>query len=180
MLITTPRLLLREYAAADLQALVDYQSDPRTREFYGPNEARSDQMTGLLGTFIEWADEHPRRNFQLAITSVNSPRTLMGSCGLRQGGLDPGSAELGLEVAPNYWGHGYATEAARAVLKSGFRDLLLDAVHGTTVSENIRIAHVLRRLGFELLGTSPGPDWMRARNWTNAEWRLTREHWEAQ
>jgi RimJ/RimL family protein N-acetyltransferase len=179
MQITTARLLLREYAADDLPALLAYHADPRAREFYGPEEGRPDQLRQLLETFTTWAAERPRRNYQLAIAPREDPRMLAGSAGLRQIGLEAGRADLGLELHPAWWGHGYATEAASALLDFGFSELGLLSVRGLTVSANARVARLVRRLGFEVVGTRTGAAWMRERNWSETEWQLTRERWSS-
>jgi RimJ/RimL family protein N-acetyltransferase len=180
MRITTRRLLLREYTPDDLPELLAYQGDARAREFYGPHEASPDRVRELLDTFIRWAAERPRAHYQLAITrSGGGGSPLIGSGGLREIGVRAGQAELGLELAPEWWGQGYATEAARALLDFGFRELGLSAVRGITVTANTRITAVVRKLGFRPVGTQDGPAWMRERGWSETEWRLTRRDWDA-
>ena len=116
MRLETTRLVLREYAADDLAPLLAYQSDPRGRAFYAPDEAPGAQAPELLHTFLAWAAAEPRRNRQLAVAPRREPRALVGSCGLRQEGMDAGRAEFGIELAPEVWGRGYGAEAAAAML----------------------------------------------------------------
>jgi RimJ/RimL family protein N-acetyltransferase len=177
MRFTTTRLILREYAADDLDALRAYQTDPRAREFYAPDEGLPDGLPDLLRTFLDWAAEVPRRNWQLAIATRREPCALVGSCGLRRAGMEPGHAELGLDLAPGVWGRGYGTEAATALLDFGFDELGLVAVRGRTVSANVRIAGLVARLGFTPVGTSEGPPWMAGRGWSVADWELRRQDW---
>jgi [ribosomal protein S5]-alanine N-acetyltransferase len=178
MELVTKRLLLREFAERDLLALVAYQADPRYVEFW-PEEAPPDQTRHLFDLFRRWADERPRRNYQLAVARLQSPHELIGNCGIRGRGLEDGAAEFGIELAPQWWGHGYATEAARAILGFGFRELGLREVRGLSVTENARVTRMVPRLGFTRLGTRPGPAWMQAQGWSQTEWQLTREQWEA-
>jgi RimJ/RimL family protein N-acetyltransferase len=177
--LTTPRLVLRDYVAADLDALLAYQADPRARAFYGPGEAPLSGMPDLLRTFLGWAREEPRRNWQLAIARREAPHHAIGSGGLRQGGAGAGRADLGLELAPDAWGQGYGAEAASALVDFGFRELGLVTIRGETVSANARVARLLQRLGFRRVGTRAGPDWMIDRGWTYAEWELGRSDWAA-
>ena len=179
MQIATDRLLLREYVPDDLQALLTYHADSRQREFYGPQEGTPEQLRTLLDQFITWAVEIPRRNYQLAVVPKTQPEIVIGSVGLRQADESLGQALFGIEVAADRRGHGYATEAAKALLDFGFRDLGLAIVRGITVSANAPITRVVRRLGFELVNTMPGPDWMTARGWGYSEWRLTLTDWNA-
>jgi RimJ/RimL family protein N-acetyltransferase len=57
--------------------------------------------------------------------------------------------EIGWRLAYEYWGHGYATEAARAALGFGFRDLALDEIVSFTVPPNWRSRRVMERLGMK-------------------------------
>jgi RimJ/RimL family protein N-acetyltransferase len=177
MEIITKRLLLREFTEGDLPALVAYQDDPRYAEFWP--EAPPDHARALFDMFRLWADERPRRNYQLAVARLQTPHELIGNCGVRGQGLDAGTAEFGIELAPQWWGHGYAIEAARAILDFGFRELGLQEVRGVSVTENTRVTKMAPRLGFTLLGRRPGPAWIDARGWSQTEWRLTRERWGA-
>ena len=178
MEITTPRLVLREYTGEDEAAFVAYQSDPRAREFYDPGDGQAD-AGALVAIFARWAAEVPRQNWQLAIADRRVPARLVGSAGLRRAGAAPGEAELGLELAPAVWGQGYASEAARALLDFGFSALHLDAVRGTTISANTRVAQLLRRLGFRPVGERAGAAWLAERGWREVTWELRREEWRA-
>ena len=173
MEILTPRLLLRDFTAADLPAFLTYQTDPRQAEFYGPDEVGPEQARGLFQRFLDWAAEVPRRNFQLAIAERDGSGEAIGSCGVRLQGCEPGTAEFGLEIASGHQGRGFATEAARAILAFAFDDLGVREVLGTTVTENDRVQRLVARLGFTKVETRPGPDWMRARGWSETVWRLT-------
>jgi RimJ/RimL family protein N-acetyltransferase len=176
--IKTERLLLREFTRDDEQSYLAYQTDPRYTEFYGPEEATLDHARELLHLFIAWSAERPRQNYQLAIADLRNPSQPLGSCGLRLKGRAVGTAEVGLELAAESWGNGYATEAARALLGFGFRELRIDEVRSESVSANVRVVALARRIGLVEVGAHPGPAWMSARGWHYAEWRLTREQWE--
>ena len=100
MQVITPRLILREYVAADEARFLAYQTDPRAREFYPPAPEEHAPGQALVSLFIQWAAEVPRRNWQLAIAERAQPEALIGSVGLRCAGLAPTAAEFGLELAP--------------------------------------------------------------------------------
>jgi RimJ/RimL family protein N-acetyltransferase len=55
--------------------------------------------------------------------------------------------EIGWRLAHEHWGRGYATEAARAALAFGFRDLALEEIVSFTVPMNRRSRRVMERLG---------------------------------
>ncbi len=178
MEIVTERLRLREFTGGDLPVLVGYHADSRYGEFAGPDDPQADARE-LFRMFIRWADERPRRNYQLAVAERGQSGELLGCCGVRTGGFDAGRAEFGIELAPDWWRHGYATEAARAILEFGFHELGLQAIGAVSVTENAPVTRLAQRLGFRVVGRRPGPAWMEARGWSHTEWALTRELWEA-
>jgi RimJ/RimL family protein N-acetyltransferase len=55
--------------------------------------------------------------------------------------------EIGWRLAGDYWGRGYVTEGARAVLRFGFQTLALDEIVSFTVPGNVRSRHVMERIG---------------------------------
>lgn len=176
--IVTPRLVLRDFTLEDLPAYLEPQADPRYTEFYGPGETGPDFTRGLVERFVQWAAETPRRNYQLAVVPREGPGELIGSCGVRQHGCEPGKGEFGLELAPRHWGRGFATEAASAILDFGFRELGLQEIRGVTVTENVSVQRLVARLGFTRVETIPGPDWMSARGWSQSVWRLKVGEWK--
>lgn len=179
MQILTERLILREFVSEDATAFAACHADPSYTEFYGPEESEPERLRQLVETFSVWSAEVPRRNWQLAIVERAGSNELVGTGGVRTHRLEGGCGELGLGLAPRLWGRGLATEAARALLHFGFADLVLREIIGTSVTQNVRVARLVERLGFERIGTRSGPDWMQARGWNQTEWRLTAEAWRA-
>jgi [ribosomal protein S5]-alanine N-acetyltransferase len=178
MEILTKRFLLRDFEDSDESAFVAYQADPRMLEFYGDEAVKPGHARQLVEAFRTWAQERPRRNYQLAIVRRDEPRRLVGCCGLR--GVDSAArtAELGIELAPREWGrYGYAIEVMRALAKFGFEELGLNELYGSTVSANARIARLASSLG-AVATRLDTPAWMTARGWSRVEWRVTREQWE--
>ncbi len=69
-------------------------------------------------------------------------------------GLDPvddglpfTGVEIGWRLARSAWGHGYATEAARATLAFGFETLALPEILSVTTTTNLRSQAVMHRIG---------------------------------
>jgi RimJ/RimL family protein N-acetyltransferase len=145
MFARTQRLLLRPSWPEDGQALYEAVADEAiVRNLalapwpYTPRDANE---------FA--AVEHPTHypNFLLWQRTNEAPR-LIGSCGL---GNRDGTAELGYWIARPYWGLGYASEAARAVVAIakaiGHRRLV--SGHFT---DNPASGRVLRKVGFRATG----------------------------
>ena len=177
MELETRRFRLRDFREEDRRGLLAYQADPRYTGLFGPEAADPAHAQELLEAFGRWARERPRRNYQLAIVEKVSGE-LIGCCGLRQAGCDEGSAELGIELAPDHWGrYAFAVEITRALLDFGFATLGLRQIHGVTTVENRRVARLARWFGADAVAIRPGPARMSARGWRDVEWRIAREKW---
>ena len=64
----------------------------------------------------------------------------------------PRTYEIGWLLGKAYHGHGYATEAAAAMLKYGFEDLLLHRVIATCQPENVPSYRVMEKIGMRKEG----------------------------
>ncbi len=143
MHLRTRRLLLREFSPSDVMTLSVYQAAPSYREHAA---ARADADT-IVGQAILWSEEHPRRNYQLAIAESETSLAI-GAIGLRGTDHALGEAEFGCELDLAYWGRGYAREAAVTLLGFGFRVLKLRRVIAICAIANLRVHHLLEALGF--------------------------------
>ncbi|MDZ7957270.1 MAG: GNAT family N-acetyltransferase [Aulosira sp. DedQUE10] len=180
MEILTKRFLLRDFIKEDEPSFFAYHADPRYAEFCTPEEVAPSHTHELLHLFSQWADERPRLNYQLAIIERLNSQELIGCCGLRRENYSSEQAELGIELAPQFWGrYAYAIELAKALIDFGFQDLGLKEIRGISVSANLRVARLALGYGFVAIGTLHSPDWMCERGWSQTEWQLTRESWES-
>lgn len=179
MEIVSRRFLLRDFVAADAAAFEAYHADPRYLRFYAAEEARPGHARELLALFQAWAAEQPRRNWQLAIVSRDSPQVLIGCCGLRSAAMAAGSAEFGIELSPDYWArYSYAIEVMHALMAVGFAKFGLRVVHGRTAAANSSIVRLASAFGAEVVRTV-APESGRAEDQGHLEWRITREQWNA-
>jgi RimJ/RimL family protein N-acetyltransferase len=80
--------------------------------------------------------------------------TVIGVCGLdlRDGRMPEPSHWLGYWLGTHFWGQGYATEAARAVIDHAFDDLGLDVLHSGARISNPASRRVLEKCGFQWTG----------------------------
>lgn len=86
--------------------------------------------------------------------SILAGETFIGTVGLH---LQPDMApELGYWLGEPYWGHGYATEAARAVIAAA-RAAGASELRSRALSDNARSLHVLTKAGFIETGKGPEP-----------------------
>ena len=171
------RVLLREFEPQDVGALHVIHSDPRVLRFYAPDVGTLERTRALVALFVEWANDNPRQNFQLAIIDSRT-NLLLGSCGVRTKDCPPGEAEFGIGIAQDRWGTGVAQDAAQTILRFGFSELGLKEVRAVTVSDNEAVTKFARRMGFTAGPPRQGDAWMTQRGWSAVDWSLTREIWE--
>jgi RimJ/RimL family protein N-acetyltransferase len=147
--VETDRLRLRQFGDDDLDAYAALCADPVVMEFlHGPG-TRAQAETQLASFRSHWA-EH---GFGLWCVTVPPHDTCLGFIGLAVPTFAPDllpAVEVGWRLAHDAWGHGYATEGARAALDVGFGPLALDHIVSITRIENRRSWHVMEKLGFTL------------------------------
>jgi [ribosomal protein S5]-alanine N-acetyltransferase len=127
MQLTTDRLILRDFNLEDWPPVWSYQRDSLYLRYYAWTDRTPDAVQEFIQEFIAQQQVRPRIKFQLAVV-LKSSGELIGNCGIRQDSADAHEADIGYELSPQHWGHGYATEAARAILAFGFTDLQLHRV----------------------------------------------------
>jgi len=156
--IRTPRLLLRDFEPDDWRSVRTYNADPQFVRYllWGPEDEQG--AHAFVDRCLAWAQERPRWRYELAVVRL-ADGVLVGSCGLDLS--SPDEASLGYGIAPAYWGAGYATEAARALVSAAFQQLRLHRVTATCQPENIASAHVLEKLGMTREGRLRRHDWQR-------------------
>jgi RimJ/RimL family protein N-acetyltransferase len=143
----TQRLLLRPFAATDFDALLSIQSradvarylywDPRTAA-----EVRETLDAKVRATAIVAEGD------SLSLAAVlRDDGELIGDCSLRWASAEHRQAEIGFVFHPDHHGHGYATEAAAALLALAFEELRAHRVFGRLEARNTASARVLERLG---------------------------------
>lgn len=180
MEIITNRFVLREFNQEDEVAFLAYHADPRYAEFCSPEELEAEYTRELLHSFIRWASEQQRCSYQFAVVPYHNRKELIGCCGLRTKDYEAKKAELGIELAPQYWGrYRYAIEIVSSLLEFGFEQLGLQEVKAFSISANSRVVRLAHRYGFVEVGSSVGSTWMEKQGWRQTEWLLTRSKWDS-
>jgi RimJ/RimL family protein N-acetyltransferase len=179
MLLTTERLLLREFTENDWHAVLAYQSDPRFLRFAPWTHRLQEDVERLVQEFIGWQHEQPRCKFQLAIV-LQTTHVLIGTCGIRMVTVHAQEAELGYELHPDSWGHGYATEAAWNMLAFGFHILPLQRVGAQCLAENTASVRVLERLGMRPERRQRRHTWMQHRRGDHVVYTIDQANWQEQ
>jgi RimJ/RimL family protein N-acetyltransferase len=147
--IVTERLVLRPYEAADLAQLhaVLYSDGEAMALLGGPRE-----LSGTRAALERSIRQQNAEGYSFWPVIERSSGSLVGEAGLFP--LSPGGPDISLGYAfgTRYWGRGYATEAARAVLAEAFGPLGMERVVAITREANLGSRNVLRKLGFRMDG----------------------------
>ncbi len=177
MILTTKRLLLREFTESDWHAVLPYQNDPAFLR-YNPWTYRTElDVKAFVQMFIEWSQEQPRKKFQVAIILQENGQ-LIGNCGVRMQSPYAHMAEIGYELDRQYWGHGYATEAAQELLAFGFQELRLHRIWAHCIVENVGSAHVLEKIGMRYEGCLCESEWMKNHWWDTSLYAILDHEWQ--
>jgi ribosomal-protein-alanine N-acetyltransferase len=194
MKIATPRLILREFMFEDWPAVLAYQSDPRYLHYYAWQDREPEEVQAFVQSFLDQQQARPRIKYQLVITlrqpdtppctpedelNHSSIHPLIGNCGIRLETAGAVQADMGYELAPEHWGKGYATEAARAMLDFGFRELGVQRVWAWCNAENRASSRVLEKLGMHLSHRIDQDQYFKDRWWDTLEYEIFRSQWEA-
>lgn len=127
MELITERLSLREFKKDDWPDVLAYQSDRRYLRYYKWTERTPAAVQEFVQMFLDQQRAEPRIKFQLAVT-LKDNQQLIGNCGLRLKSAAATAGDIGYEFNPDYWGQGYATEAAQAMVTYGFYELALHCI----------------------------------------------------
>src|SRR4051794_18505887 len=141
--LRTGRLVLRQWRDDDLALWAAMNADPAVREFF-PSILTPEQSAASMARFRTGLEDRGWGWWAVAA----------GGRFVGMAGLDPvdeqvpfDGVEIGWRLAREAWGHGYATEAARAVLAYGFAELGRAEIVAITATGNVRSQAVMRRLG---------------------------------
>jgi RimJ/RimL family protein N-acetyltransferase len=160
--IKTHRLLLRPWRDEDLPAFAKMNQDSRVMEFFPTllDRQQSDSLAMKIQQRINdqgwgmWAVEIPGEASFIGFTGLNKLSNDLP--------FAPG-VEIGWRLSRDFWGKGYASEAALAALEIGFLQMKLREIVAFTAEHNLRSRAVMSRIGlgyagekFEHPGVPPG------------------------
>jgi RimJ/RimL family protein N-acetyltransferase len=138
--IRTERLVLRQWRDDDRAPFAALNADPVVMEHF-PSTMTREQSDAFVDFNIRTIRERG-----WGLWAVDADGTFIGFVGLNEPRFMPG-VEVGWRLARAAWGHGYATEAARAAVAFARDDLRLDEVVSFTATTNLRSQRVMQRLG---------------------------------
>jgi RimJ/RimL family protein N-acetyltransferase len=156
IVLQTERLVLRRFTLDDTAFILRQLNEPSWIRFIAdsgvrtPEAARDYLLTRPLAMY-------ERHGFGLWLAELKADGTPIGMCGLiRRDGLP--DVDIGYALLPEYWGQGYAQEAAAATLDYGRRVLDLKRIVAITSVDNDSSVRVLERIGLKFERIMPFGD----------------------
>jgi RimJ/RimL family protein N-acetyltransferase len=146
--VRTRRLVLRRWRPADRAPFAALNADPVVMAWFPATltTAQSDALADAIET------HHAAHGFGLWAVDIPGVAPFAGYVGLAVPGFTAPftpCVEIGWRLAAAHWGHGYATEAARAVLDHAWDVVGLDELVSFTTAGNARSRAVMERLGMQ-------------------------------
>ena len=180
--IHTGRLILRLMTEADVDDVFSYQSredvcryllfDPRTREDVAERVAGHALATTLAkdGDYLQLALELP--------ATEDTPARVIGDSYFTIASLGNSRGEIGWTLHPDFVGHGYAAEAANAVLELAFRELRLHRVIAELDPRNDASIALCTRLGMREEAFLVQELWFKGDWGDTGLYAILRDEWE--
>lgn len=144
----TARLEFGRWSAGDLDLAASIWCDPLVMRFLG-GPYSAEELAARIEREI--ANE-VELGIQYWPLFHRDSRELAGCCGLKPG-PDADSLEIGFQLRPSFWGAGYASEAARAVIAFAFGRPGITALFAGHHPENVSSGALLTKVGFTCIGT---------------------------
>lgn len=176
--LETERLVLRDFVKEDWQRVLEYQSDPFYLRYNDWTERTPEAVQEFVGWFLDQQQQEPRIKFQLAVV-LKANDQLIGNCGVRMDEVNSVEANIGYELDPKHWNHGYATEAASVIVDFGFSRFGVHRIWADCIAENAGSAHVLEKLGMQLEGRLREHKYFKGRWWDTLMYAVIADEWES-
>ena len=147
IILETDRLRLRSWTEDDRNLFREINADPKVMEFFPFRRtyAEADLLFDRVNAMIR------EDGLGCYAVEVKDLGEAVGFCGLAPANMPAifpaETIEIGWRLATRFWGHGYVTEAASALLAYAFDDLKLKAVVSFAVETNHRSIAVMKRIG---------------------------------
>lgn len=155
-ILTTERLLLRKWSNDDMPTLIQMNQDKEVMKFFlnTLNEEES------LAFYNRVQDHFVTNGFGLYVVEDKFTNSFMGYTGFMIANFESSftpCVEIGWRFKKEYWGNGYATEAAKACLDFGFSNLHFQNIHSFTSVHNKKSEEVMKRIGMKEIGMFEHP-----------------------
>jgi RimJ/RimL family protein N-acetyltransferase len=149
--VQTERLALRRFEPSDLDAVVEYELDPRIMRYIRDPEPRAAVVAKVQAFLRPWSAAEGEWA-GLVVARREAPEAMVGVVALRVVSRANGMVEIGYTLHPDAQGRGYALEACRWLLGFAFGELRAHKAIANCVRENQRSFRLMEKLGMQREG----------------------------
>jgi RimJ/RimL family protein N-acetyltransferase len=179
--LETERLILRWFDPDDLDLVIELDSDPEVMRFI--NDGLPVDLVEVNENLEWWLNHYDRRGgYGFWAMVEKATGRFVGWMHFRPGDdAGPLEPELGYRLRRDAWGHGYASEASRALIDKGFTELGVERVYAETMAVNIASRRVMEKVGLRFVRAfhAEWPVRIRGDEEGDVEYAITRAEWEA-
>ena len=144
--ITTERLIIRPFQLSDIQDSYEMNLDPLVSKYTGDGGIVSyDEIERRIKQDV--FGDYEKYGFGRMAVELKTSGEFIGFCGLKYL-EDLKRIDLGYRLKSVHWGKGYATEAAKAILKSADANPDTQEIIALVLPENKSSINVLHKLNF--------------------------------
>jgi RimJ/RimL family protein N-acetyltransferase len=146
IVLETERLILRRLTLDDAEFILSLVNEPSFLRYIGDKKVRNidDAQQYILNGPIA---SYEQNGFGLYLVGVRETHTSIGMCGLLKR-EELADVDIGFAFRPDFWGQGFALEAAKAVMNYARQTLKLQRIVAITNQDNESSIKLLERLGF--------------------------------
>ena len=188
--LETERLILRRFTEADVDNLVDLDSEPAVARFIsgGPSTPREEIERDHIPAYLDYYRRYEGYGFWAVVEKATG--AFLGWFHFRPYADAPvDQPELGYRLRRSAWGKGYGTEGSRALIRKGFAELGVQRVVAFTYGEHLASRRVMEKAGMLLVRTYRlTPEQLKSLGITDptlfdgddVEYAITKAEWEQQ
>lgn len=153
VVLRTPRLVVRDWTEDDAPAALGVYGHAEVARWLSPAVDEVADLDTMRATLRDWIADTEASEAGIGHWAVETASTglLVGGVSLHPLPVEEQDIEIGWQIAPQFWGNGYATEAGRGLLERAFANDV-DEVFALVRPANVRAEAAARRVGMTWVG----------------------------
>lgn len=140
-----PRIHIREHVPEDLDSHIAWQTNPRVATYLSWLPRTKDEARAALDDAIAQQSSSNRKEYFMAVVR-HSDAAVIGDVGITIESISEGA--MGWFLLPEYWNHGYASEAVGLLIQFAFSELGLESLRASCRTDNKSSEGIMKNCGF--------------------------------
>ena len=178
--IETDRLSLRPFAETDLDELANILARPDVMRYLDREPMTRQEVAASLSQRVTMNRLNQQGDNLMLVIEVRDTGDLIGSVNLIWISEEHAQGEVGYTLHPDFQGKGYASEAVRAIMAYGFREIDLHRIIGCCDDRNERSVRLLERVGMRKEAHFREIEWSKGEWCSQLVYAILHDEWTAQ